>query len=104
MSPEFEILNARIDHVSGLLSGAFQMNEILLGFIIDKGLLTPEEAASRLQNHVDQMTEDSRSKPHGLFLMTMRDKAVARIETPPPDDPAGGRPPWFRGVVPGSLE
>ncbi len=104
MSPEFEFLNERIDHLSGVLSGAFQINAILLGFIIDKGVLTPQEVAKRLQDHFDRMPEDRRSKPHGLFLKLMLDLAQAELDTPSPSESPGGRPPWFRGIIDGSIE
>ena len=104
MSPEFEFLNKRIDRIAGVTSAAFRMDAILLGFIIDMGLLSPEETASRLQSHFDNFKEDIRDGPKGLFVKMMLSLALKEIEEPSPPDDEGGRPSWFRGVIEGGVE
>ena len=67
-SPEFEILNGRIERLYDLQISIFDLTRILFGFIIDKGVLTADEATQRLQAHIDEVPAERRESDKTMAL------------------------------------
>ena len=68
MSRELEILNSRIERLYDLQISIFDLTRILFGFIIDKGVLTADEATQRLQAHIDEVPVERRASDKTMAL------------------------------------
>src|SRR5215469_14671028 len=68
MSNELRILNSRIERLYDLQISIFDLTRILFGFIIDKGVLTADEATQRLQAHIDELSPERRESDKTMAL------------------------------------
>ena len=103
---EFQLLQQQINHLHELAASSLQMNTILLGFIIDKGVLSPQEAHDRLLEHLNLTPEDRKQSAKANFLKAIYGLAKHEIEKGQSETKQDGdetRPAWFRGVVDGGL-
>ena len=92
MSPDLKTLSGRIDRLYDLQISLFDVTRILFGFVIDKGVLTAEEATKRLQDHIDEVPPDRRDSDKTMALRLLLE--IARAQRPPhrPRPPGRGRP------------
>ena len=97
MSPDLKTLSGRVDRLYDLQISLFDLTRILFGFIIDKGVLTAEEATKRLQDHIDDVPPDRRDSDKTMALRLLLE--IARAQCPPHRPrPPGRRRPQLRVV------
>jgi hypothetical protein len=94
MSSEFDTLSGRIDRLYDLQISIFDVTRILFGFIIDKGVLTAEEATERLLAHIDEVPADRRDSDKTMALRLLLEIARDQDKSHRPRrrPPQKGRP------------